>query len=51
MSCLIVLTCFYLDELSPPLSEQQNREQILASLERFIRKEYDGMYTAVGSDS
>ncbi|KAJ7396120.1 hypothetical protein BTVI_148281 [Pitangus sulphuratus] len=29
------------DELSPPLSEQQNREQILASLERFIRKEYN----------
>lgn len=32
-----------LDELSPPFSEQQNREQILASLERFIRKEYNGI--------
>lgn len=42
MSHLTVF-CFYLDELSPPLSEQQNREQILASLERFIRKEYNGM--------
>ncbi|XP_075792095.1 terminal uridylyltransferase 4 isoform X3 [Pelodiscus sinensis] len=29
------------DELSPAFSEQQNREQILASLERFIRKEYN----------
>uniref|UniRef100_A0A673B2Z7 Terminal uridylyl transferase 4 n=1 Tax=Sphaeramia orbicularis TaxID=375764 RepID=A0A673B2Z7_9TELE len=31
--------CFY--ELSPTLSEQQKREQILAGLERFIRKEYN----------
>ncbi|XP_034035296.1 terminal uridylyltransferase 4 [Thalassophryne amazonica] len=31
--------CFY--ELSPSYSEQQKREQILASLERFIRKEYN----------
>uniref|UniRef100_A0A8C9VXW6 RNA uridylyltransferase n=1 Tax=Scleropages formosus TaxID=113540 RepID=A0A8C9VXW6_SCLFO len=29
------------DELSPPPVEQQKREQILASLERFIRKEYN----------
>ncbi|XP_025047133.1 terminal uridylyltransferase 4 isoform X2 [Alligator sinensis] len=36
---LVCKRCF--DELSPPLSEQQNREQILASLERFIRKEYN----------
>ncbi|XP_051518860.1 terminal uridylyltransferase 4-like [Myxocyprinus asiaticus] len=28
-------------ELSPSLGEQQKREQILASLERFIRKEYN----------
>lgn len=32
-----------LDELSPPFSEQHNREQILISLEKFIQKEYDGM--------
>uniref|UniRef100_A0A8C4KB69 RNA uridylyltransferase n=1 Tax=Dromaius novaehollandiae TaxID=8790 RepID=A0A8C4KB69_DRONO len=38
---IVCKRCF--DELSPPLSEQQNREQILASLERFIRKEYNGM--------
>ncbi|XP_056234383.1 terminal uridylyltransferase 4 [Seriola aureovittata] len=31
--------CYY--ELSPTLIEQQKREQILASLERFIRKEYN----------
>uniref|UniRef100_A0AAR2J7R4 CCHC-type domain-containing protein n=1 Tax=Pygocentrus nattereri TaxID=42514 RepID=A0AAR2J7R4_PYGNA len=31
--------CFY--ELSPTIGEQQKREQILASLERFIRKEYN----------
>uniref|UniRef100_A0AAY4DJA1 Terminal uridylyl transferase 4 n=1 Tax=Denticeps clupeoides TaxID=299321 RepID=A0AAY4DJA1_9TELE len=31
--------CYY--ELSPTPSEQQKREQILASLERFIRKEYN----------
>ncbi|XP_039984565.1 terminal uridylyltransferase 4 isoform X2 [Xiphias gladius] len=31
--------CYY--ELSPTLPEQQKREQILASLERFIRKEYN----------
>lgn len=30
------------DELSPTHAEQQKREQILASLERFIRKEYNG---------
>uniref|UniRef100_A0A672U9C7 Terminal uridylyl transferase 4 n=1 Tax=Strigops habroptila TaxID=2489341 RepID=A0A672U9C7_STRHB len=36
---IVCKRCF--DELSPPLSEQQNREQILASLERFIRKEYN----------
>ncbi|XP_006006033.1 terminal uridylyltransferase 4 isoform X1 [Latimeria chalumnae] len=29
------------NERSPPPSEQQNREHILASLERFIRKEYN----------
>uniref|UniRef100_A0A673MWZ2 RNA uridylyltransferase n=1 Tax=Sinocyclocheilus rhinocerous TaxID=307959 RepID=A0A673MWZ2_9TELE len=29
-------------ELSPSLIEQQKREQILGSLERFIRKEYNG---------
>ncbi|KAG7220021.1 hypothetical protein INR49_000670 [Caranx melampygus] len=32
--------CYY--ELSPSLVEQQKREQILAGLERFIRKEYNG---------
>uniref|UniRef100_A0A4W6CUA6 Terminal uridylyl transferase 4 n=1 Tax=Lates calcarifer TaxID=8187 RepID=A0A4W6CUA6_LATCA len=31
--------CYY--ELSPTPAEQQKREQILASLERFIRKEYN----------
>ncbi|XP_039175979.1 terminal uridylyltransferase 4 isoform X2 [Crotalus tigris] len=36
---LVCKRCF--DELSPPFPEQQNREQILASLERFIRKEYN----------
>ncbi|XP_048352906.1 terminal uridylyltransferase 4 [Sphaerodactylus townsendi] len=36
---LVCKRCF--DELSPPFAEQQNREQILASLERFIRKEYN----------
>ncbi|XP_066479231.1 terminal uridylyltransferase 4 isoform X1 [Tiliqua scincoides] len=36
---LVCKRCF--EELSPPISEQQNREQILASLERFIRKEYN----------
>lgn len=30
------------DELSPTPVELQKREQILASLERFIRKEYNG---------
>uniref|UniRef100_A0A8C2DRX5 CCHC-type domain-containing protein n=1 Tax=Cyprinus carpio TaxID=7962 RepID=A0A8C2DRX5_CYPCA len=30
-------------ELSPSLIEQQKREQILGSLERFIRKEYNGV--------
>uniref|UniRef100_A0A8C1UMK4 RNA uridylyltransferase n=1 Tax=Cyprinus carpio TaxID=7962 RepID=A0A8C1UMK4_CYPCA len=33
-------------ELSPSLIEQQKREQILGSLERFIRKEYNGEYKA-----
>ncbi len=32
-------------ELSPSLIEQQKREQILGSLERFIRKEYNGAET------
>uniref|UniRef100_A0A667Z506 Terminal uridylyl transferase 4 n=1 Tax=Myripristis murdjan TaxID=586833 RepID=A0A667Z506_9TELE len=32
--------CYH--ELSPSAVEQQKREQILASLERFIRKEYNG---------
>lgn len=32
----------FADELSPTLGEQQKREQILASLEHFIRKEYNG---------
>ncbi|XP_016305973.1 terminal uridylyltransferase 4-like [Sinocyclocheilus anshuiensis] len=32
-------------ELSPSLIEQQKREQILGSLERFIRKEYNGVET------
>ncbi|XP_074859524.1 terminal uridylyltransferase 4 isoform X2 [Carettochelys insculpta] len=36
---IVCKRCF--DELSPAFSEQQNREQILASLERFIRKEYN----------
>ncbi|XP_036610471.1 terminal uridylyltransferase 4 isoform X5 [Trichosurus vulpecula] len=36
---LVCKKCF--DELSPPFSEQQSREQILASLERFIQKEYN----------
>lgn len=30
------------EELSPTVAEQQKREQILASLERFIRKEFNG---------
>ncbi|XP_019598413.2 terminal uridylyltransferase 4 isoform X7 [Rhinolophus sinicus] len=36
---LVCKRCF--DELSPPFSEQHNREQILISLEKFIQKEYD----------
>uniref|UniRef100_A0A8C5U322 RNA uridylyltransferase n=1 Tax=Malurus cyaneus samueli TaxID=2593467 RepID=A0A8C5U322_9PASS len=44
---IVCKRCF--DELSPPLSEQQNREHILASLERFIRKEYNGMLCLFGS--
>uniref|UniRef100_A0A8B9UID9 RNA uridylyltransferase n=1 Tax=Anas zonorhyncha TaxID=75864 RepID=A0A8B9UID9_9AVES len=44
---IVCKRCF--DELSPPLSEQQNREQILASLERFIRKEYNGILCLFGS--
>uniref|UniRef100_A0A6I8NCT1 RNA uridylyltransferase n=1 Tax=Ornithorhynchus anatinus TaxID=9258 RepID=A0A6I8NCT1_ORNAN len=44
---LVCKKCF--DELSPPLSEHQNREQILASLERFIRKEYNGTLCLFGS--
>lgn len=42
----VFLTFFlflFLDELSPPFSEQHNREQILIGLEKFIQKEYDGM--------
>lgn len=42
------LTCdvfVIVGELSPTIGEQQKREQILASLERFIRKEYNGVYT------
>lgn len=39
LDCLCVL-CYR--ELSPTLIEQQKREQILGSLERFIRKEYNG---------
>ncbi|OBS59213.1 hypothetical protein A6R68_09662 [Neotoma lepida] len=38
---LVCKRCF--DELSPPCSEQHNREQILIGLEKFIQKEYDGM--------
>lgn len=38
LDCLCVL-CYR--ELSPTLIEQQKREQILGSLERFIRKEYN----------
>lgn len=34
----------FIGELSPSIMEQQKREQILASLERFIRKEYNGVY-------
>uniref|UniRef100_A0A8C0IYG3 RNA uridylyltransferase n=1 Tax=Chelonoidis abingdonii TaxID=106734 RepID=A0A8C0IYG3_CHEAB len=44
---IVCKRCF--DELSPPFSEQQNREQILASLERFIRKEYNGILCLFGS--
>ncbi|XP_062960267.1 terminal uridylyltransferase 4 isoform X9 [Cynocephalus volans] len=36
---LVCKRCF--DELSPPFSEQHNREQILFGLEKFIQKEYD----------
>ncbi|XP_054996688.1 terminal uridylyltransferase 4 isoform X5 [Sorex araneus] len=36
---LVCKKCF--DELSPPSSEQHNREQILIGLEKFIQKEYD----------
>ncbi|XP_037683150.1 terminal uridylyltransferase 4 isoform X2 [Choloepus didactylus] len=36
---LVCKKCF--DELSPPFSEQYNREQILIGLEKFIQKEYD----------
>ncbi|XP_013377153.1 PREDICTED: terminal uridylyltransferase 4 isoform X5 [Chinchilla lanigera] len=36
---LVCKRCF--DELSPPFSEQYNREQILIGLEKFIQKEYD----------
>lgn len=36
---LVCKRCF--DELSPPCSEQHNREQILIGLEKFIQKEYD----------
>ncbi|XP_073936223.1 terminal uridylyltransferase 4 isoform X6 [Castor canadensis] len=36
---LVCKRCF--DELSPPFSEQHNREQILIGLEKFIQREYD----------
>ncbi|XP_006839836.1 PREDICTED: terminal uridylyltransferase 4 isoform X2 [Chrysochloris asiatica] len=36
---LVCKSCF--DELSPPFSEQHNREQILIGLEKFIQKEFD----------
>uniref|UniRef100_A0A8C6QVH4 polynucleotide adenylyltransferase n=1 Tax=Nannospalax galili TaxID=1026970 RepID=A0A8C6QVH4_NANGA len=36
---LVCKRCF--DELSPPFSEQYNREQILIGLEKFIQREYD----------
>lgn len=36
------LTELFADELSPTPAELQKREQILAGLERFIRKEYNG---------
>lgn len=37
-----VCVCVSAVELSPTHAEQQKREQILAGLERFIRKEYNG---------
>ncbi|MGH0178384.1 UNVERIFIED_CONTAM: hypothetical protein FKN15_019437 [Acipenser sinensis] len=39
------------NELYPPPVEQQKREQILASLERFIRKEYNGACESSESES
>uniref|UniRef100_A0A3B5KEM8 Terminal uridylyl transferase 4 n=1 Tax=Takifugu rubripes TaxID=31033 RepID=A0A3B5KEM8_TAKRU len=39
--------CYF--ELSPTHVEQQKREQILASLERFIRKEYNAQLCLFGS--
>uniref|UniRef100_A0A452QDS7 RNA uridylyltransferase n=1 Tax=Ursus americanus TaxID=9643 RepID=A0A452QDS7_URSAM len=44
---LVCKRCF--DELSPPFSEQHNREQILIGLEKFIQKEYDGILCLFGS--
>lgn len=39
----VTLVCVvFVDELSPSPVEQQKREQILAGLERFIRKEFNG---------
>lgn len=40
--CSCDLCCVSAVELSPTHAEQQKREQILAGLERFIRKEYNG---------
>lgn len=40
--CSPDLCCVSAVELSPTHPEQQKREQILAGLERFIRKEYNG---------
>lgn len=37
----------FVDELSPSPVEQQKREQILAGLERFIRKEFNGEQTGL----
>lgn len=39
----------FVDELSPTPAELQKREQILASLERFIRKEYNGKSSTFSS--
>ena len=44
--CDCVSVLLFADELSPTHAEQQKREQILGSLERFIRKEYNGEHEA-----